>query len=104
MIPIATAEAINAGSERWGSECISNEGIVPPPEVASTSCSFSLDEARTLVPLQAPELSANHKQAYTGLLLAKKSRLRGSILRVAKVAQADANQAKPLVRAEADTF
>jgi hypothetical protein len=42
--------------------------------------------------------------AYTGLSLGKKSRLRGRILRVAKVAQADANQAKPLVRAEADTF
>jgi hypothetical protein len=42
--------------------------------------------------------------AYTGLLLGKKSRLRGRIPRVAKVAQADANQAKPLVRPEADTF
>ena len=42
-----------------------------------------------------------HKQAYTGLLLGKKSRLRGRILRVAKVAQADANQAKPLVWSEA---
>jgi hypothetical protein len=49
-------------------------------------------------------LSANRQLAYTGLLLGKKSRLRGRILRVAKVAQADANQAKPLVRAEADTF
>jgi hypothetical protein len=38
-----------------------------------------------------------------GLLLCKKSRLRGPILRVAKVAQPDANQAKPLLRAEADT-
>ncbi len=36
--------------------------------------------------------------------LGKKSRLSGPILRVAKVTQADANQAKPLVRAEADTF
>ena len=44
------------------------------------------------------------KLAYTGVLLGKKSRLRRRILRVAKVAQADANQAKPLVRAEADTF
>jgi hypothetical protein len=50
------------------------------------------------------ESSANRKLAYTGLLLGKKSRLRGRILRVAKVAQADANQAKPLVRPEADTF
>jgi hypothetical protein len=38
------------------------------------------------------------------LLLGKKSRLNGRILRVAEIAQADANQAKPLVRAEADTF
>ena len=50
------------------------------------------------------ELSANRKLAYTGVLLGKKSRLRRCILRVANVAQADANQAKPLVRAEADTF
>ncbi len=33
--------------------------------------------------------------------LGKKSRLSGPILRVAKVAQADANQAKPLVWSEA---
>jgi hypothetical protein len=38
------------------------------------------------------------------LLLGKKSRLSGRILSVAEIAQADANQAKPLVRAEADTF
>jgi hypothetical protein len=49
------------------------------------------------------ELSCR-KLAYTGVLLGKKCRLRRNILRVAKVAQADANQAKPLVRAEADTF
>jgi len=42
--------------------------------------------------------SANRKLAYTGLLLGKKSWLRGCILGVAKVAQADANQAKPLLR------
>jgi hypothetical protein len=36
--------------------------------------------------------------------LGKKSRLSGPILRVAKVAQADANQAKPLVRSEDDTL
>jgi len=36
--------------------------------------------------------------------LGKKSRLSGPVLRVAKVAQADANQAKPLVRSEADTL
>ena len=36
--------------------------------------------------------------------LGKKSRLSGPILRVAKVAQADANQAKPLVRSEADAL
>jgi len=52
----------------------------------------------------APGLSANRKLAYTGLLLGKKSRLSGRILRVGKIAQADANQAKPLLRAEADTF
>src|SRR6266849_3051973 len=51
-----------------------------------------------------PGWSANRKLAYTGLLLGKKSRLSGRILRVAEIAQADANQAKPLVRAEADTF
>ena len=33
--------------------------------------------------------------------LGKKSRLSGPVLRVAKVAQADANHAKPLVRSEA---
>jgi hypothetical protein len=42
-------------------------------------------------------LSANRKLAYTGLSLGKKSRLRGRILRVAEIAQADANQAKPLI-------
>jgi hypothetical protein len=47
---------------------------------------------------------ASRTLAYTGLLLGKKSRLRGRILRVAKVAQADADQAKPLLRAEAGTF
>jgi hypothetical protein len=36
--------------------------------------------------------------------LRKKSRLSVPILRVAKVAQADANQAKPLVRSETDTL
>jgi hypothetical protein len=50
------------------------------------------------------ELLANRKLACTGSLLGKKSRLSGPILSVAKVAQADANQAKPLVRAEADTI
>jgi hypothetical protein len=48
-------------------------------------------DADALWLIQAPELSANHKHAYTRLLLGKKSRLRGRILRVAKVAQADAN-------------
>jgi len=38
------------------------------------------------------------------VLLGKKSRLRGRILRVAEIVQADANEAKALVRAEADTF
>jgi hypothetical protein len=50
------------------------------------------------------ESSAGRKLAYTGLFLGKKSRLSGRILRVAEIAQADANQPKPLVRAEADTF
>ena len=36
--------------------------------------------------------------------LGKKSRLSGAILRVAKVPQADPNQAKPLVRSEADAL
>jgi hypothetical protein len=48
--------------------------------------------------------SANRKLANTGLLLGKKNRPSGRILRVAEIAQADANQTKPLVRAEADTF
>ena len=38
------------------------------------------------------------------LPLGEKIRLSRCILWVAKVAQADANQAKPLARAEADTF
>jgi hypothetical protein len=42
---------------------------------------------------------ASRKLVYTGLLLGKKSRLSGRILGLAKVAQADANHAKPLVRA-----
>src|SRR5882762_4062906 len=48
--------------------------------------------------------SANRKLAYTGVLLGKKSRLRGRILRVAKVGQANANKAEPLLRAQADAF
>jgi hypothetical protein len=48
--------------------------------------------------------SANRKLTHNALWLGKKSRLSGRILRVAEIAQADANQAKPLVRAEADTF
>jgi hypothetical protein len=42
--------------------------------------------------------------SYQSVLLDKKGRLSGRILRVAKVAQADANQAEPPLRAEADTF
>jgi len=49
-------------------------------------------------------MRSNRKLAHIGLLLRKKSRLSGRILRVAEIAQADANQAKPLLRAEADTF
>ena len=48
--------------------------------------------------------SRTPKLADTGLLLGKKSRLSGRIFGVAKVAQADANEAEPLVRAEGDTF
>ena len=36
--------------------------------------------------------------------LGKKGRLSGRVLRVAEIAQADADQAKPLVRAEDDTL
>ena len=39
---------------------------------------------------------------HNAVWLGKKSRLSVPILRVAKVAQAGANQAKPLVRSEAD--
>jgi len=49
-------------------------------------------------------MRSNRKLAHIGLLLRKKSRLSGRILRVAEIAQADANQAKPLARAEADTL
>src|SRR5438874_901105 len=49
-------------------------------------------------------LSANLKLAYTGLLFGKKNCLSGRILRVEKVAQPDANQAKPLLWPEADAF
>jgi hypothetical protein len=38
---------------------------------------------------------------HNAVWLGKKSRLSGPILRVAKVARGDANQAKPLVRSEA---
>jgi aromatic ring-cleaving dioxygenase len=41
---------------------------------------------------------------HNAVWLGKKSRLSGPILRVAKVAHADANQVKPLVRSEADTL
>jgi hypothetical protein len=54
--------------------------------------------------LGAAGVDANRKVVYIGLFLGKKSRLSGRILRVTKIAQADANQAKPLARAEADTF
>jgi hypothetical protein len=39
-----------------------------------------------------------------GLWLSKRSRLGSRILGLAEVAEADTHQAKPLVRAEADTF
>ncbi len=40
----------------------------------------------------------------TGSLLGKKSRLRGRIRSVEKIAQAHANEAKPLLRVETDAF
>ena len=48
--------------------------------------------------------SLGRQLTHNAVWLGKKSRLSGRILRVAKVAEADANQAKPLVRAEANTF
>ena len=59
---------------------------------------------RTLRLAAPSRLLANRKLAYTRLLLGKKSRLGGPILRVAEIVQADANEAKALVRVEADTF
>src|SRR5207245_10143356 len=41
---------------------------------------------------------------HSAVRLGKKSRLRGGILRVGRVAQANANEAKPLLRPEADAF
>jgi hypothetical protein len=46
-------------------------------------------------------LNESNDLTHNAVWLGKKSRLSGPILRVAKVAQGDANQAKPLVRSEA---
>ena len=48
--------------------------------------------------------SATREMACPGLLLGKKRRPGGRILRVAEIAQADTNEAKPPLRAEADAF
>jgi hypothetical protein len=47
---------------------------------------------------------ASRTLAYSGLLLGEKSGLSGRVIGIVKIAQADANQAKPLLRAEAHTF
>ena len=54
--------------------------------------------------IKSGSLASTRHLTHNGLWLGEKSRQRGRILRVAKVAQADANQAKPLLRAEADAF
>jgi len=51
-----------------------------------------------------PGWSANRKLTYDALWLGKKSRLRPRVFRVAKVAQAHAHQAEPLLRPEADAL
>ena len=51
--------------------------------------------------IKSGSLASTRHLTHNGLWLGEKSRLRGHILRVAKVAQADANQAKPLVWSEA---
>jgi hypothetical protein len=57
--------------------------------------------ARTMQESQSVFLGERNNMTDNAVWLGKKSRLSGPILRVAKVAQADANQAKPLVRSEA---
>ena len=64
-------------------------GLLKPLEPCKSQSVFLGDESNDLT--------------HNAVWLGKKSRLR-PILRVAKVAQADANQAKPLVRSEADTL
>ena len=54
--------------------------------------------------IKSGSLASTSHLTHNGLRLGEKSRLRGRIVRVADIAQADANQPKPLVRAEADTF
>jgi len=66
---------------------ISDERPVEPLEPRESESVFSGDERNDLT----------HKV----VCLAKKSRLSGPVLRVAKVPHSDANQAKPLVWSEA---
>jgi hypothetical protein len=66
---------------------ITDERLVEPLEPCESESVFSGDEGNDLT----------HNVVWLG----KKSRLSGPILRVAKVAHADANQAKPLVWSEA---
>ena len=54
--------------------------------------------------IKSGSLASTRHLTHNGLWLGEKSRLRRRILRVAEIAQADTNQAKPLVRGEADTF
>jgi hypothetical protein len=77
--------------------------VSPFPSPCRSRSDIRLSVGRNIVAVPVG-VSTNRKLAYTGLLLGKKSRLSGRILRVAEIAQADANQAKPLVRSEADTL
>jgi len=76
--------------KRTGGGLITDGRLVGPLEPCKTESVFFGDESNDLT--------------HNAVWLCKKSRLSGPILRVAKVAQADANQAKPLVRSEADTL
>jgi hypothetical protein len=73
----------------------------PNPHIGFVDCPRLDQNGRREIPSRS---SANQKLNYTSFLFGEKSRLSGSILKVTKVAQADANQAKPVLRAEADTF
>jgi hypothetical protein len=67
-------------------------------------CEILLAECARFRNRKESKLSRYWKRAYTGLLLGKKSRLRGRIFRIAKVAEADADETKALLGAEADMF